>query len=361
MAIWFNHLSDAVPGLRPLATTALAWALISGGAPLWAQSPAATPSAAAAAGAASITPARPAVSMSELRDLIEQRISEVRAQRGTAPPVVQVKSSRPTQSGRTSKRPAATASASAALAAVAQADERPVAPGKTSPLGREVGWAYQGDTGPDQWGLLKPEYRACVVGRRQSPIDLRDGIPVTLDPLQFEYRPSLVTVLHRDHTVVIEPEPGNAVSLRGRRYELQHIALRHPGEVHVAGRQSPMSLQLLHRAADGELLMVAVPVMLSTQEHPVMGQIWSTLPLERHLQQRSTSPIDLSRLLPAEPAYFLYMGSLTTPPCTEDVIWAVMKQPLGISGDQMAVMARLYPNNARPVQPTHGRLVKDGQ
>ena len=359
MAIWFNHLSDAVPGLRPLATTALAWALITGGAPLWAQSPGATPSTAAAAGAESITPARPAVSMSELRDLIEQRISEVRAQRGSAPPVVQVKSSRSTKSSRTSKRPAATASA--ALMAVAQADEQPVAPGKTSPLGREVGWAYQGDTGPDQWGLLKPEYRACVVGRRQSPIDLRDGIPVTLDPLQFEYRPSLVTVLHRDHTVVIEPESGNAVSLRGRRYELQHIALRHPGEVHVAGRQSPMSLQLLHRAADGELLMVAVPVIISPQEHAVMGQIWSTLPLERHLQQRSTSPIDLSRLLPAEPAYFLYMGSLTTPPCTEDVIWAVMKQPLNISGDQMAVMARLYPNNARPVQPTHGRLVKDGQ
>jgi carbonic anhydrase len=55
------------------------------------------------------------------------------------------------------------------------------------------------------------------------------------------------------------------------------------------------------------------------------------------------------------------MGSLTTPPCTENVLWMVMKQPLPISPEQIAIFSRLYKNNARPVQPQNGRLVKESR
>jgi carbonic anhydrase len=64
-------------------------------------------------------------------------------------------------------------------------------------------------------------------------------------------------------------------------------------------------------------------------------------------------------LLPEKRAYYTYMGSLTTPPCTEDVLWMVFKQPVQVSTQQIAVFGRLYPNNARPVQPNNGRLVKE--
>jgi carbonic anhydrase len=52
------------------------------------------------------------------------------------------------------------------------------------------------------------------------------------------------------------------------------------------------------------------------------------------------------------------MGSLTTPPCSEGVLWMVMQQPVQISADQIGVFARLYPMNARPVQQASGRLIK---
>ena len=55
------------------------------------------------------------------------------------------------------------------------------------------------------------------------------------------------------------------------------------------------------------------------------------------------------------------MGSLTTPPCTEDVLWLVLKQPQPVSVEQQAIFARLYAPNARPLQPANGRNIKESR
>jgi carbonic anhydrase len=55
------------------------------------------------------------------------------------------------------------------------------------------------------------------------------------------------------------------------------------------------------------------------------------------------------------------MGSLTTPPCSEGVLWMVMQQPVPIAQDQINVFARLYPMNARPIQAASGRLIKESE
>ena len=66
----------------------------------------------------------------------------------------------------------------------------------------------------------------------------------------------------------------------------------------------------------------------------------------------------MSQLLPEDRGYYTYMGSLSTPPCTEGVLWVVMRQPLNLSAAQIDVFARLYPMNARPIQRSAGRLIK---
>jgi carbonic anhydrase len=70
-------------------------------------------------------------------------------------------------------------------------------------------------------------------------------------------------------------------------------------------------------------------------------------------------PLDLNELLPTERSYYTYMGSLTTPPCSEGVLWMVMKTPVTISAEQIAIFSRLYPMNARPIQSASGRLIKE--
>jgi carbonic anhydrase len=63
-------------------------------------------------------------------------------------------------------------------------------------------------------------------------------------------------------------------------------------------------------------------------------------------------------LLPHDNGYFMYMGSLTAPPCTEGVTWFVLKTPVDISTEQLNAFAKLYPHDVRPLQPLNGRVVK---
>jgi carbonic anhydrase len=69
--------------------------------------------------------------------------------------------------------------------------------------------------------------------------------------------------------------------------------------------------------------------------------------------------IDVNQLLPTDKAYFTYMGSLTTPPCSENVLWFVMKNPIYVSEAQVKNFDRLYPMNARPLQPKGDRVIKE--
>jgi carbonic anhydrase len=64
-------------------------------------------------------------------------------------------------------------------------------------------------------------------------------------------------------------------------------------------------------------------------------------------------------LLPSDQNYYTFDGSLTIPPCSEGVKWFVMKTPVELSPAQIAAFARLYPDNARPVQPLNGRKVEE--
>ena len=272
------------------------------------------------------------VSMGELRDLIEHKISEVRASRGPAPVVRLQPKGGPRQ---------------------AAADKA----AKPQPKGP---WAYEGPSGPAHWHELNPEFKQCGVGKRQSPIDIRDGIPVELDPIQFDYKVSAFRVIDNGHTVQVNVEAGNRIVVNGRRYELVGFHFHRPSEERLNGRQFEMVAHLVHKDLEGKLAIVAV-LIEEGKGHPIVQQVWNNLPLEKHTEQAGLQGIDLLQLLPEDRRYVTYMGSLSTPPCTEGVLWMVMKKPVSVSAQQISIFSRLYPMNARPAQPVGDRLIKDGQ
>ena len=92
---------------------------------------------------------------------------------------------------------------------------------------------------------------------------------------------------------------------------------------------------------------------------PLVQSVWNNLPLEKGDEVAARTTLDLNTLLPTERSYFTYMGSLTTPPCSEGVLWMVLKTPMPISNEQIGIFARLYPMNARPIQSASGRLIKE--
>jgi carbonic anhydrase len=249
-----------------------------------------------------------------------------------------------------------TPSAAALAAAHLQSKEAPAAGHGGG--GHAAHWSYKGEGGPENWGQMKSEFATCSTGQRQSPIDIRDGIRVQLDPVQFDYRPSGFSVVDNGHTVQVNLSPGNSIEVMGRRYDLLQFHFHRPSEERVNGRQFDMVAHLVHKDIDGRLAVVAV-LLDRGSAHPLIQAVWNNLPLEKGEPLPARTALDMNALLPAERSYFTYMGSLTTPPCSEGVLWMVMKSPVGISTDQIAIFSRLYPMNARPIQSVSGRLIKE--
>jgi carbonic anhydrase len=118
---------------------------------------------------------------------------------------------------------------------------------------------------------------------------------------------------------------------------------------------------LVHKDVEGKLAVVAVLLNQGEEPHPAIQMVWNNLPLEKNAEQYASTMMDLSMLLPDRREYYTYMGSLTTPPCSEGVLWMVMKQPSVMTREQINIFSRLYPMNARPIQPAAGRMIKEGQ
>lgn len=237
---------------------------------------------------------------------------------------------------------------------------RRAAPKPAAGHGGDVHWAYNGEGGPQAWGGLRPEFSLCGSGKRQSPIDIRDGIAVDLEPVQFDYRASSFRVIDNGHTVQVNVAPGNTIMLNGRRWELVQFHFHRPSEERIDGRQFDMVAHLVHKDPDGKLAVVAVLLERGSAQ-PIVQQVWNNLPLEKGEEQAASSAMDLAHLLPPDRRYYTYMGSLTTPPCSEGVTWIVMRQPVQLSQQQIDIFSRLYPMNARPVQQASGRLIKQSQ
>ncbi len=256
--------------------------------------------------------------------------------------------------------PAPAPSAKAEARSEAKAESRAGKRAEPKGHGGELHWAYEGEGGPERWGELKPEYRLCASGKRQSPIDIRDGIRVDLEKIQFDYQPSGFAVLDNGHTIQVNIAPGNSLQVMGRRYELLQFHFHRPSEERINGRQFDMVAHLVHKDADGRLAVVAV-LLERGRDHPLVQTVWNNLPLEKGEALPAPGQMDLSQLLPEDRGYYTYMGSLTTPPCSEGVLWMVMRQPVQLSANQLNIFGRLYPMNARPVQPGSGRLIKESQ
>lgn len=224
----------------------------------------------------------------------------------------------------------------------------------------DVHWDYSGAGGPENWGKLKPEYAQCANGERQSPIDVRDGIKVDLQPIEFDYKPTYFRIIDNGHTVQVNVGEGSSIRIMGRQYDLLQFHFHRPSEERINGRGFDMVAHLVHKDLDGHLAVVAI-LLERGSDHPLVQTLWNNLPLEKNVGYAPDVSIDLNQLLPEDRRYFAYMGSLTTPPCTEGVLWMVMKQPVSLSAEQIAIFSRLYPMNARPVQSAGDRLIKESR
>ncbi len=221
-------------------------------------------------------------------------------------------------------------------------------------------WDYYGKTGPLGWGKLDPAYKACSEGKEQSPIDIRGAhLNKALQPIEFHYMAASVEIENNGHTVEVHVKPGSYIVVNGVRYDLQQFHFHHPSEEAVNGRLVDMSLHLVHKSSDGKLAVIGVRLSEERGDpNAILATLWEHMPTTAGATDKVTDMVNPGGLLPADRGYWTYMGSLTTPPCTEGVRWFVFEQPLSISRAQLQAFARLYKINSRTLQDTHGRRIE---
>lgn len=224
--------------------------------------------------------------------------------------------------------------------------------------GAVVPWSYSAADGPDHWGDLEPDFAACKVGKLQSPIDIKDIKEAELAPIRFDYKLSPLKIVNNGHTVRVDYEPGSSATANGVTLPLTHFIFHRRSETEINGQNYDMELQFFHEdPASGRTIVVSVLIQ-SGNENALLRVLMGNVPQKiGEVVEKKKVVLNAANFLPADQNYYTFDGSLTTPPCSEGAKWYVMKTPIEASPSQIAAFSKLYPDNARPVQPLNGREI----
>lgn len=218
-------------------------------------------------------------------------------------------------------------------------------------------WSYRGAANPTHWGEISRNFALCEFSKEQSPINIQDVVEGSPTQIVFNYNPTPLVVVNNGHTIQVRYAPGSTATIDGEDYELLQFHFHTPSEHTIEGKASAMELHLVHRSAAGHLSVIGV-LMEEGAANPLIDEIWQHLPATKETNTVSDRTINAADLLPKKKAYFSYTGSLTTPPCSEEVRWNVLAEPITVSAAEISVFQKLYQMNARPVQSANGRIVE---
>ncbi|MFC0240007.1 carbonic anhydrase [Rhodopseudomonas telluris] len=221
-----------------------------------------------------------------------------------------------------------------------------------------VHWGYDGEGAPEKWGDLQADYKVCQLGSEQTPIDLTAGIRGEPGAAHHDYKPIPLRIVNNGHTIQVNVDPGSSCMIDGVRYDLLQFHFHHPSEHLMGGKRFEMECHFVHKSANGALAVTGVLIRPGS-ENGALKALFDQMPTSAGAEVRASGSVDPAAVLPRSGGYFRYMGSLTTPPCSEGLTWTVFKEPIELSPAQIQRFAALFPNNARPVQRRNRRFLID--
>ncbi|MGD9716551.1 MAG: carbonic anhydrase [Sulfuricurvum sp.] len=212
-------------------------------------------------------------------------------------------------------------------------------------------WDYDAH-GPAHWCDFSA---ICKDGKAQSPIDIKTSETVSIAPSHViklnENVQASSQIVDNGHAIQVNVENGGKITVEGVDYQLVQFHFHGKSEEKIDGRQYDLVAHMVHKSAFGNLLVVGVLFEEGKERNAILDTVIKGVGTKTVLNPAALLPKESGR-------YFHYMGSLTTPPCSENVRWYVMKEIQSATPDQIAAMRKFYDHNYRPVQPLNGRVVE---
>jgi len=198
-----------------------------------------------------------------------------------------------------------------------------------------------------------------VLDKAQSPIDI---VTSAAKPAESD-EPRRIELHHRGRTLGHAQDTGHSVqfnsrtmhaTIRGRHFRMVQYHIHAKSEHTFDGKYFPAEGHFVFEAQDGRLAVIGVMYKEGRANPAIQGILDGLDDAHDHAKP---SALDIQPLLPERLGYYHYLGSLTTPPLTQNVEWYVLKQPVSMSSEQLEALQEHYPHNNRSTQPLNGRQV----
>ncbi|MBN9670865.1 carbonic anhydrase [Roseibium aggregatum] len=217
-------------------------------------------------------------------------------------------------------------------------------------------WSYEGAGGPAHWGQIAENFETCEAGDEQSPVDLTNAIKAEPEAIVFHWNKDADwTEVNNGHSIQANSENGGSIELNGKTYKLVQFHFHAPSEHAIDGRKFPMEAHFVHVADDGTIAVLGAMIE-GGSDNGLFQKVMDSAPRSsgETVNLGTANPADI---IPTGEHFYRYQGSLTTPPCSETVIWTLLKKPLKVSENAIAEFEALYSSNARPLQETGRRYI----
>ncbi|KAK1426059.1 hypothetical protein QVD17_14727 [Tagetes erecta] len=231
---------------------------------------------------------------------------------------------------------------------------------------REFDYERGGPIGPERWGEIKKEWRLCSYGTMQSPIDTssqRVKKVVSSYNMYRKYKPSNTTLNNRGHDITLQWDgDAGSVLVDDTEYALKQAHWHSPSEHTINGKIYDMEIHLVHVSIDNKITVIAVLYNIGKSD-PFLSklEVNITSMIDQKGKRVDSGIIDPSDIRISRRKYYRYIGSLTIPPCIEEVVWMISRETRTVSKDQLKLLREAVhdyaENNARPIQPDNKRDV----
>ena len=213
-------------------------------------------------------------------------------------------------------------------------------------------FGYSGHNGPAHWEEFS---QTCGAGHAQSPINIVPGKTVSMN---HQYDVSLhedvhttAKVIDNGHSIKVTPKMGGKITLNGEDFTLLQFHFHGKSEHTVDGKRYDLVAHLVHQNAKTKQLAVIAVFFEEGKNNPTLDNVIGNVGGEIRIDPQDLLPNDTA-------AYYHYVGSLTTPPCSENVQWYLLKTPQTASKNQIEEFRKYYVDNERPVQELYDRAVE---